>query len=114
MWEQIISGGRFVDGWLVDYGDEQDRRVMDGYPYVTRIVSLELKPNGPSRLFAVNGQEFNCSGDVQYLGVNGAPDFPCAEGGLALRNTFMGHEFHILPPTAKPPRTAGLDAGGGE
>ena len=107
MWSEIVASRAFVGGWLVDYGDSQDRRMVPGYPFVTRIRALELSKN--REWFEVNGEDFTCGGSTKYLDVTGSPEFGCPKGGLPLRNPFMGHEFHILPPGAQPPRAGELD-----
>lgn len=96
MWEALIrQKNEWIGGELRDYGDPQDRRFSrDKPPWITRITDIELDGN----VLTIHGEDFDCGGALDVLGVTGMPEFPC-ENGLPFRG-YGGHEFHIVKPVS--------------
>ena len=93
MWSQFVEqSDQWKGGVLEDFGDSMDRRM--GFEIMTTIIkSIELKPNGKdSAMFCINGEDFNCCGDVQFIGITAGEEGYITFGG------FMGSKFRIKKP----------------
>ena len=94
MWSQFVEGKeKWIGGTLEDKGDSMDRAIglSDGWSK-TKITDITLTPNGKeSAAFSVEGEEFGCGGDVQFLGVVGGED------GYITFSGYGGHTWRIKP-----------------
>ena len=94
MWSQFVHGkDRWIGGTMEDY--------QGGGFYVTEIVDIRLEANGPeSAMIIFVGKDFECGGDVQYVGIvaNYDNDKALLLGGYA------GHRWKIWSKHDKPYR----------
>lgn len=95
LWNQfVILKTKWIGGEMQDKGDSMDRAFgfTDGRWHTTRIVDVELLPNGEdSAFFSVKGKNFNCGFDVKVGGLIGGE-----EGWITFRG-YGGHVWRIRP-----------------
>lgn len=104
LWDQFVArqdewiGGileETVDGFppLADY--------QNGLPARTKIVGIELRPNGPdASFFEIIGDKFSCGFSTTVGGIDCSPGQE--EGWLGFRG-YGGHAFRIRKPDDKEP-----------
>lgn len=82
LWSQFVEK---KDEWIGGQMFDHDTVMGDSEP--TEITDVRLDPNGEtSAMLRFLGKDYECSCDVQYLGVGG----PTLPGWLTLRMTFGG------------------------
>lgn len=73
LWGQFVEKqDEFKGGVLEYFGDSMDYMLMKKgtFPISTKITGIELVPNGEtSAMFKILGEDFNCGGDVHYIGI---------------------------------------------
>ena len=93
MWSQFVEKqDEWVGGTLQDSGDSFDKSMGLG-ELTTKILGIELKPNGDdSAFFSVIGEDYSCGFDVQFGGVTAGE-----EGWITFRG-YIGHTWRIKKP----------------
>jgi len=93
MWQELVDKkDQWVGGKLKDFGDTIDRALVkpELIGMETTIVDFRLT----DKWFEVIGEDFNCGGSRDHIGITGSPKFPIEGSGLAIAG-YAGHEFHI-------------------
>lgn len=76
MWVGFVEKqSQFIGGRLTEHDDFSGS-------FSTEITGMELRPNGDSLWFAVNGKDFSAGGDIRYLGIR------AVNGTLQLHSPF--------------------------
>ncbi len=96
MWSQFVQRqAEWIGAVMEDFGNSVDQ----GFglkPKTTRIISIELNPNGTkSALFLIRGESFNCGFDVRVGGVTGGED------GWITFSGYGNHKWRIKNPNNK-------------
>ena len=92
MWQDLIDQkDKWIGGQLIDHGDSMDRSLLkpELLPAITTITGMELTDDS----FRILGEEFNCGGSRQYIGLTSEP----VENGLAFSG-YGGHRWDIVKP----------------
>lgn len=97
MWGGLVERSKdYEGGTLKDFGDSMDRR-FGMEPQTTTIKSIQLVENGKdSAMLCIVGEEFECSGDVEFIGITGE-----TEKGWLTFSGYSGHKFSITSKERK-------------
>lgn len=94
MWQELVDQKeKWIGGTLKDFCSPSDRRILkpELIGEETLIVDFVLTETD----FTVKGQDFDCGGSRECLGVTHVTEFGPVPPGTLIILGYGGHEFHI-------------------
>jgi len=94
MWQELVDQkDKWIGGTLKDFCSPSDRRIVkpELIGAETTIVDLVLTET----VFYVYGEDFDCSGNRDDLGLTHVTEFGPVPPGTLIILGYGGHEFHI-------------------